>query len=260
MIVSLLLIVFAFGSHLPHAAEQGSVSLSDITPSVVSVKPSVRGSCSASYQINPDGLSVRNYPLYAIVSIAYALGHDPRTQAGLPDWASEECFDIVAKFEEKDIARFSALSREDKGKILQSVLIERFGLKSHREIREFPVYALVVAKGGAKLTHSTGKSDVGDKLIVKLAGRYQADVKNATMDDLCNMILSTEAQQMTVDQTHLEGRYDFTLRWTRPDEHGTYDAPEIFEAVKQQLGLELVKRKVPETVLVVDEIHRPTPN
>ena len=35
--------------------------------------------------------------------------------------------------------------------MLRALLVERFGLKFHREAKEFSIYELTVAKGGAKL-------------------------------------------------------------------------------------------------------------
>jgi uncharacterized protein (TIGR03435 family) len=228
--------------------------------SVVSIKPTAPGSRGGGYKTTTDSIIAENYPIYAIVSIAYALGYDPRTKVGFPSWAMDERYDIVAKVDEADIGKFSKLSKDDKGKLLQQVLVERTGLKFHTEAREFPVWALVVARGGPKLSPATGKSEAGDKLMWQITGRYKLDARNGSMYNLCYMLLSTEAQEITVDETHLDGLYDFTLSWTRPDQEGTTDAPEIFTAIKEQLGLELVKRKITETVLVVDEMHRPTPN
>lgn len=227
--------------------------------SIVSVKPSRPDAGSASYRTTLDGIVIENNPLENTISIAYNI-RDPRALTGLPSWVIHERFDILAKIEESNRDDFRKLTPEDKAKLLRQVLTERFGMKSHIETREFPVWALVVAKGGPKLKLATGKTEAGEKLTWQITGRYKLDAKNGSMENLCHMLLSTEAQEYTVDETHLDGLYDFTLTWTRPNQEGTYDAPEIFAAVKEQLGLELVKRKVAEPVMVVDEIHRPTPN
>jgi uncharacterized protein (TIGR03435 family) len=90
--------------------------------------------------------------------------------------------------------------------------------------------------------------------------------KIVIMSDFCNMLLSTEARQLVRDETGLQGKYDFQLRWSRDPEDlpskndVSIDAAEIFTAVKEQLGLQMVPRRVSEKVLVIDHIERPTPD
>jgi uncharacterized protein (TIGR03435 family) len=70
-----------------------------------------------------------------------------------------------------------------------------------------------------------------------------------------------------VDRTGLTGTYNFTLRF-RPqqspsatdDASPTADLPSIFQALKDQLGLELTPQKGPATTLVIDHIERPSGN
>ena len=73
-----------------------------------------------------------------------------------------------------------------------------------------------------------------------------------------------------VNQTKIEGRYDFTLDWM-PDEFqfasfGTLPQlpdtgkPNIFQAFEQQLGLKLESTRAPADVLVIDKIERPSEN
>ena len=71
---------------------------------------------------------------------------------------------------------------------------------------------------------------------------------------------------MVVDQTGLTGTYDFTLTWSEQSvasgagqENGA-DAPSLFTAVQEQLGLKLVPTKVPVQVIIVDSIERPSAN
>jgi uncharacterized protein (TIGR03435 family) len=69
-------------------------------------------------------------------------------QVAGPDWMKDQRFDIIAKLPD-------GATKEQVPEMLQSLLAERFQLKTHRENREIPVYALVVAKGGPKLKEST---------------------------------------------------------------------------------------------------------
>ena len=77
-----------------------------------------------------------------------------------------------------------------------------------------------------------------------------------------------------IDKTGLTGNYDIDLKWTpdpdRPDfgdVHNPADLPapdpnrpEIFTAIREQLGLELKAEKGPVDVIVIDHVERPTPN
>lgn len=65
-----------------------------------------------------------------------------------PDWITTTRFDIVAKMPEGS-------TKADAPKMLQALLEDRFKLVVHRETKENPVLALVVAKGGPKMKEST---------------------------------------------------------------------------------------------------------
>jgi uncharacterized protein (TIGR03435 family) len=66
-----------------------------------------------------------------------------------------------------------------------------------------------------------------------------------------------------VNQTGLEGEWDFELKWTprnRLAQAGS-DAITLFDAVDKQLGLELKPQKAPLNVLIVESVNEtPTPN
>ncbi len=97
-----------------------------------------------------------------------------------------------------------------------------------------------------------------DHKVWKISGQYQLEAKNITMEELCLRLLSTEAQNTTVDQTGALVSYDFTLAWHRDGQTDIADSPDIFTAVKEQLGLQLVSRQIPESTLIVESINRPT--
>ena len=72
------------------------------------------------------------------------------------------------------------------------------------------------------------------------------------------------------DATGLEGRYAFKL-WaappvvapltaTAPSEPVLNDAPVLFDALRDQLGLKLERATTDGTILVIDHIERPTEN
>ena len=68
-----------------------------------------------------------------------------------------------------------------------------------------------------------------------------------------------------VDQTGLDGTFDFDLRWSQQNLRSTADAtlpdaPSIFTALQEQLGLKLELRRGPRDVVVIDHVERPTPD
>jgi bla regulator protein BlaR1 len=80
-----------------------------------------------------------------------------------------------------------------------------------------------------------------------------------------------EVDKLVVDQTGLDGTYDFTVEWngrlpgapppgaaapSPPDPQGTT----FLQAVRDQLGLRLVSTKAPVRMLVVDHVDRPSEN
>jgi uncharacterized protein (TIGR03435 family) len=85
-----------------------------------------------------------------------------------PAWLNEDGFDIEAKGDPNATNAQVML-------MLQSLLEDRFGLKYHRETRELPVYALTVARGGAKLP---APQEGG---CVKMDGQVPAGSPGATL-------------------------------------------------------------------------------
>jgi uncharacterized protein (TIGR03435 family) len=79
--------------------------------------------------------------------------------------------------------------------------------------------------------------------------------------------LTQKVRGTVVDETGLKGEYDFILHWspestllsTSDDPFGS-KYPSIFTAVREQLGLRLIKRTMPTKVLVIDSVQRPSPN
>jgi len=66
--------------------------------------------------------------------------------------------------------------------------------------------------------------------------------------------LSTMLRGPVVDQTGLEGNYDFTLTWEGDDMYSA--VPDAME----KFGLKLEMKKVPTEVLVIDSVEQPSDN
>jgi bla regulator protein BlaR1 len=215
------------------------------------------------------GLHVENFTLRDIITFAWDI-RDFQL-AGAPAWIGTERYDIVAKTaraagsgvmadpktmtdEESDLANHQLRERT------RSLLIGRFGLVIHREVREHAVLDLTIAKAGFKLKPVVTP---GDQLGFRGSrGRNRGFA--VTMPMLANE-LSRITGQPVVDTTGLTGKYDYTLEWS-PDT-GTADAdaiagngPTIFTALQEQLGLKLESSKGPVETYVIDKVDRPSEN
>jgi uncharacterized protein (TIGR03435 family) len=68
------------------------------------------------------------------------------------------------------------------------------------------------------------------------------------------------------DKTNLAGTYDVELQWTpesiemRSDASSEQDAPNIFTAIQEQLGLRLQPARIPVHVFVIDHVEKPSDN
>jgi len=65
--------------------------------------------------------------------------------------------------------------------------------------------------------------------------------------------------RFTMDKTGLNGGFDVELTWAPQQNVPPQDAPSIFTAIEEQLGLKLMPDKGPVSVLVVDQAQEPTP-
>jgi uncharacterized protein (TIGR03435 family) len=182
-------------------------------------------------------------------SFAYILGwaYDLRRyQIAGPDWIKSKRYRIAAKAEKPAKA-------EEMRRMMQSLVEERFQLKSHREQREMWVYALVAAKDGPKLTQS---SDDGDEVEIdnKKTGTG-GTLLRTSMGQFADHLDGSLGPEPVVDASGIKGRFDLTLDLTNAMKGmQAGDFPSILtKALRKQLGLNLERRKMTIEVLVVDK-------
>jgi uncharacterized protein (TIGR03435 family) len=233
----------------------------DANPSfeVVSIKPTPPGTQGGGLGPSPGGrFTTHNITLSGLLGTAYGL---IRSQIeGAPSWLDTDRFDIVAK---ADMA--GAPNKAQVMTMLQKLLADRFSLRSHRETKEGTVYVLTVQSSGPKLTPSLGDPN-GPPSAAPSGGR---DHRHLTAIDM-NMEefalgLQSNVDRPVIDRTGLSGRFDITLDWAPdqlqsppPDNSAAF--PDMFTALKDQLGLKLESTKGPMEILVIDHIERPSEN
>ena len=92
----------------------------------------------------------RNYTLRVILAASYNLTH--RAISGGPAWVDSDRYDVLAEAPGR-----VRPGKDEQMSMLRKLLSERFNLTFHREPKEFPIYALTVAKSGPKLQKSAGE-------------------------------------------------------------------------------------------------------
>jgi uncharacterized protein (TIGR03435 family) len=197
---------------------------------VASIKPASEQIQQLGVGLRIDGSQVRlaSLSLKDDIAIAYRLRLD---QIVAPDWLSSQRFDIAAKLPEGS-------PQSQVPEMLQALIADRFQMKSHREMRDFPVYALGVAKSGMKMTALPPDPDLdnragqpiniaasgsGNGVGIDLGGgqlftlgQTTLEVKRLTMSTFADM-LTRFSDRPVVNMTELPGRYDFTLELTPED-------------------------------------------
>jgi uncharacterized protein (TIGR03435 family) len=240
-------------------------SQSSTTPvfDVTSIRPFAFGRAPAAVlRCVNDRFTSFGFPIERVIDFAYDLkAHDHLT---LPAWTQERdgVYDIEAK----------AAAAVGEGQCLlmvRALLADRFKLAAHREQKTAQIYALVIAKGGPKMDQ-VKDSDVGDGIDITVNGNKSRTLaavppKGWTMEELARSMANPSMDHPIMDRTGLQGMYRIKLAytWTLPGGkllYGTDEAPDLFTAVQQQLGLKLEERKEITETLVVDHIERPSAN
>jgi uncharacterized protein (TIGR03435 family) len=284
----LLLIIASIGTAMPVLYAQGNTTAVTKSPpedttvklpvfDVVSVRQNKSGTNAFRSRSTPDGISVENASLLMLIRQAYAMMNSLDDKfLRVPDWASTERYDIQAKVDPSDIAELPKLDATQRGLMLQALMADRFKLVTHRDVKEQPVYTLVIAKNDLKLTeskpddtHPDGAEEIhGNKRPNAIhTSRGHLAAQAISMSNLA-VILTQIAGRTVLDKTGLKGTYDVTLNWAPEDGQPTLlngvpqeeTRPSLFTALQEQLGLKLESQKASVEVLVIDHVERPSEN
>jgi uncharacterized protein (TIGR03435 family) len=204
--------------------------------------------------------------------------------AGGPDWLDTTLFDFTAAIPEDllhDAARQTGKQQYPLpiSAMLKHVLEDRFHLQTHRESRQAPVYALVVAGEdgvpGPRLLRSNdscGLLPLNGPIECGVVMRIDSIVGNSVPISALARVLERRLAQPVVDRTGLRDDYSFTVEFGPPSTgrvipaNGrltSFDAPRdpsalpLVKALESQLGLKLEPQRGPVDVLVIDEAALP---
>lgn len=256
---------------------------------VTSIKPNTSGDNRIRMIPGPNGgWQAINATLGFLVRIVFQL--EDKQLVGGPPWLFTYRFDVTGTGTAP--GRDGPLQEK-----VKTLLVDRFQLVMHVEKRELQGYQLVMARKdgalGDKLTASA--SDCSGEAAPAPAGRGHPSQPLGPDDrPKCGFMtgpgrllmggqtISMFAQSLSrlvggvvVDKTNLPGAYDATLTYT-PDPGinpagrdvpagvsaapALTDAPSIFTALQEQLGLKLESTKTPAEVVVIDKAEKPAPD
>jgi uncharacterized protein (TIGR03435 family) len=225
---------------------------------VISIKENTSGDLSIRAEPQPpDGYRRRGLPLASYVTFAFDISQDSRI-ANLPDWTSTTRFDINAK-------AAGPITNQQRRAMLRDVLVTRFKLRTHIEQRDQTVYVMMSVRPDKRLGPGLKlRDDCADQPCLSAGtGTPQGVKMQATgLTQFADGILSNVLGQVVRDETGTTGVFDIEATW-RPDT-GQVDPgdsrPDVFTALRDQLGLKLEPQKRPVEVLVIDHIERPSEN
>lgn len=198
-------------------------------------------------------------PLRVIMTVAYSV--TDRQISGGPDWVNSSPWDIEAKADRRG-------TNDELHAALARLLEDRFQLKIRHESRELPVYLLTVDKQGSKMP----VHDPADLVHEPIGGNPLKGVvgNNVTMNYFA-FFLSRILPMNVLDRTNLTAHYDVKFHFIPEIPPGGVrlngevqpvmpEGPDIYAALREQLGLRLEKGKGPVDHIVIERVEKPTAN
>ena len=282
------LVLMAIGELGSPASAQAPAPAGTPTFEVASIKRNNSGTGMISIGMQPGGrLNFTNVPLRQLIIRAY--GVQPFQVIGGPDWMSSDRFDVIAKAE-------GAAAPQEMNLMLRALLADRFKLVVHNETREMAIYYLTRSREDGRLgpelktasvdcgtagrgrpggpppgAAGPGGAPGGGCQMMITPGRLQV-----AGQPIANIVtpLANQLGRPVIDKTGLTGGYDFTLSWLPDGGRGIPagplppgapelppidpNAPSLFTALQEQLGLKLEAARGPVEVIVIDSVQQPT--
>jgi len=258
---------------------------------VATLKQNKSGERGGGVRRLPGGrVTVTNMPARGLVTFAYQLGQ--WQLIGGPGWLADDRFDITAKIEGNPEWEGPGSGKPDPIQVaMRALLVDRFKLKLHTEMRDLDAYALVMVRPGTPgpaLKPSTtdckalaeqlrqGKQPAGGPPMTdgimpcSILGRIgQIAFDGFPMSQAAGMLVG-QAGRPVIDRTNLTGNWRFLMKFAQERPQGAPlpppgepiaadpDAPSFFTALQEQLGLKLESTKAPFEVTVIDSAEHPT--
>jgi uncharacterized protein (TIGR03435 family) len=236
-----------------------------LTFDVTSVKPNTSGEQGGSSSARPGRYRGVNVTLRRVIGLAY---RPVQEIEGGPAWIDTERFDIEGRID-------GAPTQPEMLEMLRSLLTDRFKLVVHKEVRQMPAFALMVARADGRLGPQLRRTDpcvtpppgsdtqpsTGPRCGGFSVGNGALTGTGVTMTQLAGELPSATEGRHVVDRTGLGGAFDVSVTWNAnalsPTGEPANAAPSIFAALQEQLGLRLEATTAPIEVIVIDRAERP---
>lgn len=185
---------------------------------------------------------------------------------GGPEWTDSDLFDVSAvppdtsKSRQSNPRFINDAPSDEQREMLQSLLIERFGLKSHRASRESAV--LFLERNNKPLAMANTKRP-NSFPVLAIGGRGDGGMMGSDLSmQYMAARLTAYLNRPVMDRTGLKGSFDFQLP-PPPDDSSDQSETDFTNSILEslrQIGLTLKSGRAPLDVHVIDYVHRPTPN
>jgi len=244
---------------------------------VAAIKPSADPTALSFSMVQPSGRYVgQNMSLRLLIKTAYGV-HDSQI-VNRPSWIDSDHWDINAKAEGyKDATTF----RDQARLMVRPLLADRFKLVFHHELRELPVYALVLTKPNElgpqfrrhdncdpgnitwQLPASEGAAEPAGPMACggEMFNPRHLRARGSPLTYMLIALGRTNLDRPIVDHTGLAGKFDWEVQWIpddlKVDGASRPEGPGIFQAFRDQLGLRLEPTRDRVDVLVIDHAERP---
>lgn len=252
---ALIVLSFTFGSVFSQPVATPSFEVASVKPAKEII---VNGwTSNGGIPLIPPGqksIHLASVTLMSLVSRAYDI--QPPNNVSGPPWLSTERYEIDAKVP-------AAAKPGQVPAMLQTLLVERFHVRVHRESKSVRGYALVAVNSASALTPADPNAPKGS--TSSASGHFV--YSGITLAGFAAALGRLMAQPV-LDATGVDGTFNITLD-AAPDSLPGLNArtkdtdsvyPSVFSALKQ-LGLVLEPRNVTVDILVVDSADRiPVPN
>jgi len=182
-----------------------------------------------------DHLFLTNFTLRALIQWAYGVRN--YQISGAPRWMDSDKYDVEAT----SVVNLEPAQMKE---LLRPLLADRFGLVMHRETKPLKEFVLVADRHGNKLHPAQADDDPkGFRLHTTKIG-LEIRAHHASVAGLA-ALLGQIIRRQVVDQTGIQGDFDFTLAWT----------PEVADGVEQDFDL---SASGPGDPLLIDPVLTPS--